>query len=156
MGSEALEMVNTVAHASAWAAETPQRPHTMGWTEWVEALKMQAAEQTQLRLLRLASPLEIAAQLPAIVATSVPAVATVFYIAKRAWGLDLEFRAHREGKRVEFLEAKERAKQLLAQSQQGAKPADIYVEQQVTELRERSHAWQLVGGQVFDGEDVGL
>jgi hypothetical protein len=53
------------------------------------------------------------------VATAV-GLATAFWWMKRLYGIDLELKAYREQRRVEYLEAKLRADRLAAESDEGS------------------------------------
>lgn len=67
-----------------------------------------------VRSLSLASPLDVALDLAPIWGTPT-AAAAFFYFVRFAFGAGLDIRAHRESKRVEFLEAKIRSTELEQQ-----------------------------------------
>jgi hypothetical protein len=62
-----------------------------------------------VRRLRYESPLEIALFVPAALLASRHALAVLIFSLKRMYGIDLEFRTHRQQQRAAFYEAKKQA-----------------------------------------------
>jgi len=63
----------------------------------------------QVHRVHFGSPLMVEIALLPTVTESVAALAFLIYACKRAWGIDLEFKTHREDMRRRFIEAKRKA-----------------------------------------------
>ncbi|HKO37644.1 MAG TPA: hypothetical protein VJU14_04685 [Solirubrobacterales bacterium] len=68
-----------------------------------------AGAASLVRRLHYGSPFQIELLLPLLTPAS---LAGLFFIARRLYGIDLEFKAYREQRRAEYLEAKEKADSL--------------------------------------------
>jgi hypothetical protein len=66
-----------------------------------------------VKRLHYGSPFQIEMLLPLL---SSAGLTSLFFIARRFYGIDLEFKAYREQRRAEYLEAKAKADQLAAQT----------------------------------------
>ncbi len=92
---------------------------THGKWEFGDHLREQAhgsliyMNEGRVRSLHYGSPFQIELLLPLL---TPPSLAGLFYLAKRLYGIDLEFKAYREQRRVEYLEARATAAQLSADS----------------------------------------
>ncbi len=85
---------------------------------------------TKVRRVHFGSPLLVDLQLAREVIESAAAITFLIFALKRAWGIDLELKAHREEMRYRFIEAKQKADQ--AQDRVDQAYADLKVDRSVT------------------------
>lgn len=101
------------------------------------------APKSQVVLLHYGSPFLLHI---GIAALSVPGLGALVFGAKRLFGLDLEFKAYREQRKVEYLKAKRIAEYLEAET-----PPKIAVHLGADFARD---PWVLQSGEVFDGTET--
>jgi hypothetical protein len=92
----------------------------------------------RVKQLHYGSPFQLELLLPLL---SPAGLAGILFAAKRLYGLDLEFKAYRESRRIEYLEAKARAGQLTSQAQAHLREG------------EASQRWRLIKGTLRDPSD---
>jgi len=125
----------------------------MGREESPEPRVVSPSDLASVRSIHLGSPLELVAYLPAI-ATGVSSLGVLVYAAKRAFGLDLEFRTHRLEKQIEFDRVKELARKAAVGDFSELPNRDARaLTKDVDALQRETEDWQADHGAFFDVED---
>ncbi|HWI97092.1 MAG TPA: hypothetical protein VNS60_13595, partial [Solirubrobacterales bacterium] len=102
------------------------------------------SEMTPIKRLQYGSPFEIELILGSL---TVPGLAALLFVAKRLYGVDLEFKAYREKRRVEYLKARELAEQYEAKRKQ---PSEIA---RSLEMGTPPNSWNLQSGAIREDAD---
>jgi hypothetical protein len=127
------------------------------------ALRFDVPHQPTLYRLRAESPVEIAMALPAAVA-AIPALASLLYAAKRIFVIDLEFRAHRERMRINYLKARRQVEELESSTpglEASTSDPDALSSADIRELitaskklSESREPWQATGATITEPDDL--
>lgn len=102
------------------------------------------SEMTPIKRLQFGSPFEIELILGYL---TIPGLAALLFVAKRLYGIDLEFKAYREKRRVEYFEARELAEQYETKRKQ---PPEIA---RSLELGTTPNSWNLRSGAIREDPD---
>jgi hypothetical protein len=117
----------------------PLEPDDPRLLQRFQALSFETA-RSPVASIHYGSPFEIQVLLGVL---TPPGLGVLFYGAKRLFGADLEFRAYREQRRAEYLQAREIAEAL-------ERDPPLTVESQVTPWTEGTFHWRMADGAVTD------